>query len=62
MEIINIAQKFSLFNEHWSPRIVGEFEDSALLKVFGQQGLGVFAAPMAIRSEAIPVKIAPTTK
>ena len=33
------------------PRIVGEFEDSALLKVFGQQGLGVFAAPVVIRSE-----------
>lgn len=33
------------------PRIVGEFEDSALLKVFGQQGLGVFAAPVAIRNE-----------
>lgn len=33
------------------PCIVGEFEDSALLKVFGQQGLGVFAAPVVIRSE-----------
>ena len=33
------------------PRIVGEFEDSALLKVFGQQGLGVFAAPAIIRNE-----------
>ena len=28
MEIINIAQKFNLFNEHWSPRIVGELNDS----------------------------------
>jgi len=28
METINIAQKFSLFNEHWSPRIVGELNDS----------------------------------
>jgi LysR family transcriptional regulator, transcriptional activator of nhaA len=35
------------------PSIVGEFEDSALLKVFGQQGLGVFAAPVAIRSEVM---------
>jgi mannose-6-phosphate isomerase-like protein (cupin superfamily) len=24
MDTINIAQKFSLFNEHWSPKIVGE--------------------------------------
>lgn len=35
------------------PRIVGEFEDSALLKVFGQKGFGVFAAPAVIRSEVI---------
>ncbi len=33
------------------PRIVGEFDDSALLKVFGQQGVGVFAAPAIIRTE-----------
>ncbi|MFZ7126682.1 MAG: cupin domain-containing protein [Desulfobacterales bacterium] len=24
MEKINLSQKFSLFSEHWSPRIVGE--------------------------------------
>jgi len=28
MEVINIAQKFSLFHEYWSPRIVGELNDS----------------------------------
>lgn len=33
------------------PRVVGEFEDSALLKVFGQQGLGCFAGPSAIEKE-----------
>jgi len=33
------------------PRIVGEFEDSALLKVFAQQGLGCFAGPTAIERE-----------
>lgn len=33
------------------PRVVGEFEDSALLKVFGQAGVGLFAAPAAIESE-----------
>lgn len=33
------------------PRITGEFDDSALLKVFGQQGHGVFAAPAIIRNE-----------
>ncbi len=33
------------------PRIVAEFEDSALLKVFGQAGKGVFPAPDAIERE-----------
>lgn len=28
METVNISQKFSLFNEYWSPRIVGELNDS----------------------------------
>ena len=33
------------------PAIVAEFEDSALLKVFGQRGLGLFVAPAVISSE-----------
>lgn len=33
------------------PRIVGEFDDSALLKVFGQSGAGVFPVPTAIEAE-----------
>jgi len=33
------------------PRIVGEIEDSALLKTFGQAGAGVFAAPAVIERE-----------
>jgi LysR family transcriptional activator of nhaA len=32
------------------PRIVGEFDDSTLIKVFGQAGAGVFAAPLIIES------------
>ncbi len=28
MDKINLAQKLSLFNEHWSPKIVGELNDS----------------------------------
>ena len=31
-----------------APSIVGEFEDSALMKVFGQKGLGLFPAPLAL--------------
>jgi len=34
------------------PRAVGEFDDSALLKAFGQAGAGVFVAPSAI-AEAV---------
>ncbi len=33
------------------PKIVAEFEDSALLKVFGQEGLGLFPASSAISDE-----------
>jgi LysR family transcriptional activator of nhaA len=32
------------------PRIVGEFDDSTLIKVFGQAGKGIFAAPSIIES------------
>ncbi|RNB78411.1 cupin domain-containing protein [Brevibacillus panacihumi] len=28
MEKVNLKQKFSLFHEHWSPRIAGEINDS----------------------------------
>jgi len=33
------------------PIIVGEFDDSALLKVFGQAGKGIFASPTIIEQE-----------
>ena len=36
---------------HIHPRIVGEFDDSALMKAFGQAGAGVFIAPTAIAME-----------
>lgn len=35
------------------PRIVGEFDDGALMKAFGQVGIGIFAAPSAITEEVI---------
>lgn len=43
--------------EHWFDSedlrlsVFGEFEDSALLKVFGQAGVGLFAAPTVIEKE-----------
>lgn len=33
------------------PRIVGEFEDSALLKTFGAAGMGIFPAPELVHDE-----------
>ncbi|MBM3278103.1 MAG: transcriptional activator NhaR [Candidatus Handelsmanbacteria bacterium] len=51
----NTALRRSLeqwFDQHGlRPHVVGEFEDSALLKVFGQTGAGLFVAPAAIERE-----------
>ena len=33
------------------PRMIAEFDDSALMKTFGQKGAGVFAAPAAVAEE-----------
>ena len=44
--------------EHWfdgvgiRPLVVGEFQDSALLKVFGQAGAGIIAIPSIIAEDA----------
>lgn len=35
------------------PKIVAEFEDSALLKVFGADGVGLFLAPLAVEKQII---------
>jgi LysR family transcriptional activator of nhaA len=37
--------------QHIHPRIAGEFDDSALMEKFGQAGIGIFAAPTAIKEE-----------
>ena len=43
--------------EHWfekhqiRPKVVGEFDDSALLKAYGQTGMGIFASPEIIAEE-----------
>ena len=44
-----LDQWFELEGLH--PRIVGEVDDSALLKSFGQQGVGFFAAPSTLAKE-----------
>jgi LysR family transcriptional activator of nhaA len=43
--------------DHWldvrgiRPKVVGEFEDSALMKVFGQAGTGLFVVPSVVEEE-----------
>lgn len=45
--------------DHWfeaagvQPKVIGEFEDSALMKAFGQTGLGLFPAPSVIEGEVV---------
>lgn len=34
-----------------TPRVVAEFDDSALMKAFGQAGVGIFPAPVAMAAE-----------
>lgn len=38
MEIVNISEKFSLFNEYWSPKIIGQLngQDVKLAKLKGE--------------------------
>src|SRR5712692_6933760 len=44
-----LQEWFDRHNIH--PTVVGEFQDNALLNVFGQAGLGIFAAPDVIEHE-----------
>jgi LysR family transcriptional activator of nhaA len=45
----HVDQWLAEHDEH--PTIVGEFDDSALLKIFGQAGKGLFPAPTVIEKE-----------
>ena len=45
----NIDQWLDKHRVH--PRVVAEFDDSALMKAFGQKGAGIFIAPSAIEAE-----------
>lgn len=40
-----------LEDQQLHPRVVGEFEDSALLTTFGRGGLGIFPAPLALTEQ-----------
>ena len=35
------------------PKIVGEFDDSALMSAFGQAGVGVFPVPTIVETEIV---------
>jgi LysR family transcriptional activator of nhaA len=37
--------------QHIQPRVIGEFDDSALMRAFGQAGVGFFTAPTIIDEE-----------
>ena len=39
------------YNENIRPKVIGEFDDTALMKVFGQEGLVLFPAPEVIEKE-----------
>jgi LysR family transcriptional activator of nhaA len=39
------------------PRVVGEFDDTALMKVFGDRGRGLFAAPSAIEEALLSTQV-----
>jgi len=46
-----LDQWFSAHGLH--PRVVAEMEDSGLIKIFGQEGRGVFAMPMSVAAEVV---------
>ncbi|MFT5312481.1 MAG: LysR family transcriptional activator of nhaA [Paraglaciecola sp.] len=52
-EQFGIRQLFDqwLHNQKIFPNVVGQFDDSALIKAFGQRGLGVFFMPTVIADE-----------
>lgn len=42
-----------LSDQQIHPRIIGEFDDGALMKAFGQAGVGIFPAPTAIAEQVV---------
>ncbi|MCB9556945.1 MAG: transcriptional activator NhaR [Deltaproteobacteria bacterium] len=55
LESITLRRSLNLWFERNKivPRVVAEFEDSALFKVFGADGVGIFPAPTAVEQEVI---------
>jgi LysR family transcriptional activator of nhaA len=42
-----------LTRHHVHPRIIGEFDDGALMTAFGREGRGVFMAPTVLEAETV---------
>ncbi|CAD5374976.1 Transcriptional activator protein NhaR [Rubrivivax sp. A210] len=42
-----------LMRHRLQPRIVGEFDDGALMKAFGREGRGVFISPTVVEAETV---------
>jgi len=40
-----------LTRHHLQPRVIGEFDDAALMKAFGREGRGIFMAPTVLEEE-----------
>ncbi|MEI8170682.1 MAG: transcriptional activator NhaR [Rhodoferax sp.] len=40
-----------LTRHHLQPRVIGEFDDAALMKAFGREGRGIFMAPTVLEVE-----------
>lgn len=52
-ENLTLRRSLNVWLERYGivPRVIAEFQDSALLKVFGADGIGVFPAPLAVARE-----------
>jgi len=55
LETLHLRRSLNLwFDRHGiKPRVVAEFEDSALLKAFGADGIGLFPAPSVVEKEVM---------
>jgi LysR family transcriptional activator of nhaA len=42
-----------LARQHIQPRVIGEFDDVALMKAFGREGKGIFMAPTVLEAETV---------
>jgi LysR family transcriptional activator of nhaA len=51
----SVRQQFEgwLTRHQITPRIIGEFDDGALMTAFGREGRGVFMAPTAMEADTV---------